>query len=240
MPSFRSTATTSWFISGTDTGVGKTWVTAALAAGYLLRGLSVAVYKPVQTGVTPGAGQGDADWVAQRLAHRFVGLTTCCGYEFVEPAAPSVADPQGTVSIERLRRLYQELVATHDVVLVEGAGGLLVPVRPHWLMVDLARRLQLDTLLVCRPHLGTLNHTLMSAEALHHRGMRCRGVVLNEGERPLSVQEKESMAVQTAAEQLRTWLPGTVAVVDRLPHLPGQQTDGLLQQGAWLLSALGL
>lgn len=203
------------FITGTDTDIGKTFVTAWLTGVFLALGKKVAVYKPVQTGVTtPEAG--DAAWVAKQW-QQHPNLTTYTSFYFEEPAAPSVADETGAVSFYQLLSDFETLKASHDVVLVEGAGGVLCPIRKYLFMADLIRHLKLPALVVTRPNLGTINHTLMSIEVLRGRGVTPCGILINEGAKALSPLEVNSLAVQTVASEL-TKYAGT-PFWPSLPHI---------------------
>ncbi len=167
------------FISGTDTGVGKTVITAALAWSLKQAGKRVAVMKPVQTG-TELPGLTDIEFVEKVLGTNHP-LDDVCPYRFPKPLAPLVASGLSgeTIDIERIRGAYNKLRSAHDVVIVEGAGGLLVPILENYLMSDLASDLGLSLLLVTRPGLGTLNHTLLSIESARARGLDLLGIVIN-------------------------------------------------------------
>jgi dethiobiotin synthetase len=158
-------------VSGTDTGVGKTVVTAALAALARERGERVAVVKPAQTGVGPDE-EGDLD-VVRRLS----GVTDL--HELVryrDALAPASAGPG--VAPERVASAVARL-ADRDLVLVEGAGGLLVRLHPDGgTLADVAALLDAPVLVVVRAGLGTLNHTALTTEALAARGLACAGIVI--------------------------------------------------------------
>jgi dethiobiotin synthetase len=113
-----------------------------------------------------------------------------------------VADEAGSIQLNTLLADLNHLQSTHDMVLIEGAGGLLCPIKGQLFMVDLARHCKAPVLLVTRPHLGTLNHTLLSVELARYRGVLPLGLVINEGARPLPAEEQASLAVQTAPQQL--------------------------------------
>jgi dethiobiotin synthetase len=162
------------FVTGTSTDVGKTVVTAALAALGLQRG-SVAVVKPGQTG-EPDGGEGDLAEVV-----RLAGPVSC--HELVrypDPLSPAAAARLSGREPLDPARLYELLLGlTEDLVLVEGAGGLLVRYDEDGLtLADLARALRARVLVVVGPHLGTLNHTALTLEALAHRGLELEGLVL--------------------------------------------------------------
>jgi dethiobiotin synthetase len=158
-------------VSGTDTGVGKTVVTAALAALAHARGERVAVVKPAQTGVGPDEA-GDLD-VVRRLS----GVTDL--HELVryrDALAPASAG--AGITPERVADAVAGL-ADRDLVLVEGAGGLLVRLHPDGgTLADVAARLDAPMLVVVRAGLGTLNHTALTTEALAARGLACAGIVI--------------------------------------------------------------
>jgi dethiobiotin synthase len=162
-------------VTGTDTGVGKTVVTAALACAAKAVG-SVAVYKPVQTGID--VGDSDVDEV-----RRLRGIDRAVvGSEQPEPLAPVVAARRASNSLPPLERhvaTLRALAATHTTVLVEGAGGVLVALTEDGQgLADLAAACGASTIIVARAGLGTLNHTQLTAEALRARGCSVAGVVV--------------------------------------------------------------
>lgn len=167
-------------VTGTDTDVGKTIVTAAVAAAALASGLRVAVVKPGQTGIATGAPT-DIE-VITRLA---APDTTRTLAEYPEPMAPLAAATVASLPPLELYEVVDAIRAEadkHDLVLVEGAGGLLVPmgVRPSgeaWTVADLTTTLGAKTVVVARAGLGTLNHTALTLEALDRRGVPA-GVVI--------------------------------------------------------------
>jgi len=167
------------FITGTDTGVGKTVVSAALAWNMKQAGKKVAVMKPIQTG-TNLDGIMDIEFIQKLLGTNYF-LEVVCPYRFPHPLAPLVAANQvgDAIDVDRIRSAFSELSSNHDVVIVEGAGGLLVPITETYLMSDLAIDLDLGLIIVIRPGLGTLNHTLLSVEYARSRGLKILGIVIN-------------------------------------------------------------
>ncbi|MGJ7907485.1 dethiobiotin synthase [Actinopolyspora sp. H202] len=173
------------FVTGTDTGVGKTVVTAALAA---TASGSVAVLKPAQTG-TVGDGEGDAAAIGRMTGgvERTTGeITTSELARHRDPLAPAAAarrDGISPVTPGRIVAAVARLVATHDLVLVEGAGGLLVPYDDHGgTLADAAGALAAPVLVVCPAGLGALNASALTVRELRHRGLDCPGLVI--GSRP--------------------------------------------------------
>jgi dethiobiotin synthetase len=164
-------------VTGTGTGVGKTVVTAAVAALAAARGSRVAVVKPAQTGV--GADEpGDLAEV-----RRLAGVTDLHELaRYPDPLSPAAAARHSGLDPLDLRSaaaLVRELADDRDLVLVEGAGGLLVRYDEEGATVaDLAHELAADVLVVVDPSLGTLNHTALTLEAMAHRGLALAGVVI--------------------------------------------------------------
>lgn len=203
---------TGFFVTGTDTGVGKTHVTEALARCARTLGKKVFAFKPVETG-------------CEEIGDRLVGsdmeaLWKAAGswqtgelrgvYHFRIPVAPLVAARAESVVIdmERIDRVYREGVAQSEVVLVEGAGGWRVPITETADVSSLARQTGLPVVIVSRATLGTINHTLLTVEAVERDGCRIAAVVLSR--RP---DENAEFARSNRDEILAKW-NGTVIVYE--------------------------
>lgn len=184
-------------ITGTDTGVGKTRVATWLARALADEGQRVAVMKPCETGVPSEGLPADSD-AARLLAASgcAAGLETVRPYAFPLPVAPSVAAREAGATIDQdlLDRSYERLRRDHDVVLVEGAGGLLVPLAPCLTFADLAARWRLPVVVVARTGLGTLNHTALTVRAARSAGLRVLGVVLNAVDEPVSDSDRHNLS----------------------------------------------
>ncbi len=185
------------FITGTDTEVGKTFVTAALAAAFRRRGMDVGVMKPVATGCLKENGLLVSEDARVLTASSGVAdpHELVSPYRFEPPVAPLVAltltptlsrDGGGNrvraikeISLDRIKQSFDMLARKHEIVLVEGIGGLLVPLDKKSTVADLARRLDLPILIVARAGLGTINHTLLTLKAARSEGLNVIGVVLN-------------------------------------------------------------
>jgi len=171
------------FVTGTDTGVGKTVVTGALARALRLHGVDAGVMKAVQTGAemeVDGAFSPDARFL--RLASGVEDPEDrICPELYATPVAPAAAAAlEGrSVSPSRILIAFDALAERHEVMLVEGAGGLLVPLDGYLTMAHLAQALGLPLLIVARAALGTINHTLLTVEAARSRGLEIAGVILN-------------------------------------------------------------
>ncbi|MGH8890441.1 MAG: dethiobiotin synthase [Acidothermaceae bacterium] len=163
-------------VTGTDTGVGKTIVTAAISAAATAAGLRVAVVKPCQTGTVSGE-EGDADTIA-RLAAPTCSITLA---SYPDPLAPATAARIAglpPLALDAVVNATHDLLDEHDLVLLEGAGGVLVSMgHDDWTVVDLASALSAPTVVVARAGLGTLNHTALTQLALSQQGIRHHVVI---------------------------------------------------------------
>lgn len=176
-------ATQGFFITGTDTGVGKTVATACLLSLYRKHGLNVGVMKPIETGVDPecsSAANSDAKFLME-IAQSADPLSEVCPVRLKTPASPYQAARMENcpIDIDRIINGFHQLAGKYDHMLVEGVGGLLVPLEPKYLISDLIRDLGLPLLVVSRNTLGTLNHTLLTLRAAHEAGIEIWGVILN-------------------------------------------------------------
>jgi len=171
------------FVTGTDTGVGKTIVASAIARYLRNKGVDVGVLKPVTSGGVERAGSlvsGDAE-LLRRASGCVSSDNDIAPYVLRQPIAPSEAARLDGVTVlyQRIRESFDRLAARHEFLIVEGAGGLLVPLAEDLLVADLARLLGLPLVIVARPDLGTVNHTLMTCECARSRGLRILGVIIN-------------------------------------------------------------
>lgn len=167
------------FITGTDTGVGKTVLTAALALCLKQAGLNVGVMKPVQTGARLQE-LADLKFIELATGNKYTG-EDYSPYTFTHPLSPLTASvlEKRNICIERIKSAYKRLTNQHDIVLIEGAGGILVPITEGYYMSDLALDLNAPLIIATRPDLGTLNHTSLTSEYAHSRGVSVLGIVIN-------------------------------------------------------------
>ncbi|HET9106086.1 MAG TPA: dethiobiotin synthase [Steroidobacteraceae bacterium] len=171
------------FVTGTDTGVGKTVVSAALTRALAARGIRVAVMKPVASGsdATP-QGLRNSDALALMAAANFGAAYDIVNpYCFAPPISPHIAAREAGVEIDLalLRSRFDALAGSSDYVIVEGAGGWLAPIGDAAAMADLAAALALPVLLVVGLRLGCLNHALLTRESLRTRGAAFAGWIAN-------------------------------------------------------------
>ena len=209
------------FFTGTDTGVGKTLVTAGVARALRAQGRDVVVCKPVATGARP-AGAG---WLADDTAELAEAAGVADDWErvtpwaFPDPVAPPLAARRRGVSLvlPDIVAAVQRRARPGAALLVEGVGGLLCPLTERETVADLVRELALPLVVVARRSLGTLNHTLLTLEAARARGLAVAGVVVSETVPP------EGLADETNVDELR-WLGVPVLAV--VPHQPGGARAG--------------
>lgn len=192
-------------ITGTDTGVGKTITTAALACHARLAGLDVAVCKPVQT----GAADGDDDLGEVARLSGVAELVS--GWRYPEPLAPVAAARRAGMALPTRAELA-ELATSADrpgrLVIVEGAGGLLVEIGEEGVTLrDVASDLGASVLVVAAPGLGTLNHTALTAEALAARDVSCAGVVVGAYPAEPTVAEETNLGALARIVPVRAALP---------------------------------
>jgi len=208
------------FITGTDTGVGKTILSAALARLLKDKGVNVGVMKPVTTGCGEREGRivsDDAELLAWGAGIQV--SPEIAPYLLKEPIAPSAAAEIEHTKIEfsRILAAYHRLLEEHDFVIVEGAGGLMVPLAGGLLVADLIKLLALPLLIVSRPDLGTVNHTLLTCFAAKEIGLDVRGTVINNY--PLSPGTAEATAPHLidslAGVPLLARLPAISAIDDK-------------------------
>ena len=203
------------FVAGTDTNVGKTHVCGLLLDFLSKKGLAAGYQKWVATGPeSPPADLVECLRIAQLplLPHL---ISSQVVYHFALPASPHFAAEQtgAQVDPELIRIRYQEMLACHELLIVEGVGGLLVPLNRELLLVDLLRELKMPALVVARSGLGTINHTLLTLEAMRHRDIPVLGVVFSDAASDEDLLLAEDN-MRTIAEM------GQVQVFGRLRHYP--------------------
>lgn len=170
-------------VTATDTGVGKTLIAAAIAQTLHRAGQRVAVVKPAGSGCVrrrEGLVSEDAEFLAH-CADSPHPLDLICPQRYAEPLAPAVAAQRAGQPLDwpTIDRSIQLMCRDMGVMIVEGVGGALVPMDDRFLFADLARALAVPAVIVARPGLGTINHTLLTAEALRARGITIAGVIIN-------------------------------------------------------------
>ena len=209
------------FVTGTDTGVGKTFVGCALAHAWRAAGRRVGVVKPVETGVE---GEPEDARALATAAGDASPLDDVCPYRFRAPLAPSVAAAlEGrTVDVDRIAALITRRAGTVDVLLVEGAGGLLVPITGTTTWLDLVVRLRLPMLLVAANRLGTVNHSALTARVAASAGVAMLGFVLSQPGRETDVSAASN--AETIAAVTGLGCLGVLPHLDRPENAAGRLT----------------
>ena len=190
------------FITGTDTEIGKTAITAGLAFVLKQRGHSIGVMKPVSAG-----SRTDAT-LLQQSARVSDTLNEINPIYFKNPLSPNVAAQMEAKAwdLDQIKTAYERLVKRYDIILVEGVGGLLVPLLDNFSVADLIAQLDLPIVIVARAALGTINHTLLTIEAAKNRNIEILGVIYN-----TSSPNANEQAAQTS--------PDTITRISHIPSL---------------------
>lgn len=231
------------FVTGTDTGIGKTIVSAALAHFLTERGLNVGVMKPAESGVDDPSALGGDGSLLQWASQSSDATAEISPYRLRAPLAPAQAAKKEGIFID-----FSALVSTartlgerHDFLIVEGAGGLMTPLSGGLLMADLAKAIGLPLLVVTNPRLGTLNHTLLTIFAAQQMEIPVAGYLINR--MPTAAEEAEESAPHTLASLASADILGV------LPEVSGDDQEKVLSLSAtlktlptlpWLLKALGV
>lgn len=213
---------TGFFITATDTGVGKTVITAALIKAIGILGLRPCGMKPIETGcIREGDVLIPSDGMfIKAIAHmeediRFI--SPCC---FKSPLAPLPASEiEGiSVDLEKIKRAYTELSKNYDAVVVEGIGGLLVPIKRDYFVLDLIREFGLPTIVVSRPGLGTINHTMLTVKYAIKEGLNVAGIIINYSQPP-----EGTLAEDTNPQIIKRISP--VPIIGVFPYLEDMESN---------------
>jgi dethiobiotin synthetase len=214
-------------VTGTDSGVGKTWIACALARALRQAGRTVTGVKAVETGCGDSADAAEdgvrlAAATGQREPVRALR-------RFRAPVAPAVAAELegGILDLDELAAEIESLTEHTDLLLLEGAGGLLVPFGWDWNIVDLAQAFQATALVVASDQLGTINHTLLTLSALDLAGLRVAGIVLNTPAQPDATTGSNAAAIARLSGIDR------IREVPRV-HQPDEASPWLVEVSGWL------
>jgi len=221
------------FITGTDTSVGKTEISACVLAAYRIRGVDARYFKPIQSGAMPGRGDPDAVQSAFRLNQ---GAVYPCLYSFRAAASPHLcSETEGVrISIHRIMRCIDCYVRECDVLVVEGAGGLLVPLTRNATILDLIKKLDCQPVLVSRNTLGTLNHTALSVREMQRSGCPPAVIVLNSITKECAGTDR--LVRRSNLETIRR-SPGRARVID-VPYTNARRKEARLTAGLAIIDSL--
>jgi dethiobiotin synthetase len=224
-------------ITGTDTGVGKTVIAAAIARWFAQReGVRAGVCKPVATGCVrrrEGLVSEDAEFLAHCADTRFP-LDLVCPQCYAEPLAPAIAAERAKQPLdwEAIDRALSLMSAGSDVMIVEGIGGIMTPMDDKHTFLDVAEWLRLPAIIVARAGLGTINHTLLTLQALRGRGIHVAGVVINR-----YPTDTPSTAEETSPKAIEKW--GKVPVLCIVPDEPIPTKPSQVPIPAGIATAIG-
>jgi len=208
------------FVTGTDTEVGKTIVTASLVSLLIHDGFDVGVMKPVETGCSKKNGRlvpRDATFL-KVVSDSKDGLSLINPYRFSKPLAPSIAAEfdHKEIKIEKISFAYEKLSEKHDITFVEGAGGLLVPLAAKLTNLDLILKLALPIIVVVGSKLGAVNHALLTVNWARDNGIRVIGLVINQPNR--SPSPRKNLAQKTNSALIRSF--AEVPILGEVPYIP--------------------
>lgn len=177
------------FITGTDTEVGKTFVGCGIISVLVKKGINVGVMKPIATGESGFSSDAEKLRKSAKVRDKKELINPYC---FPIPAAPIVSAKYARqkISISKILSDYRKLSKSHDFMIVEGAGGLLVPIEKKYTMADLVKDMKLPLLIVARGSLGTINHTLLTVSFAQSQKLPIFGIIINHTEPVRSISQK--------------------------------------------------
>lgn len=169
-----------FFVTGTDTGVGKTIIACGLAAVLKEKRFDVGVFKPLLSGISRDDPESDTS-LLKKMSQTYLSHEDITPFEFKEPLAPYVAGKlEGKlIGFEEVLHHWEMIRGKHQYFIVEGAGGISVPLGENFLVSDLIKALDLPIVIVARPNLGTINHTFLTVQYAKSIGLRITGIVIN-------------------------------------------------------------
>jgi len=204
------------FITGTDTGVGKTFVATGLIRAMKDQGIAVCPMKPAESGCRVSKGQLIPADTLKLIEASGVDepIELINPYRFRKPLAPSVAAEieGGNFKKRVVLDAYNKLAEKYEIIIVEGAGGIMVPLYKRYLFLDLVKDMNLPLMIVARPGLGTINHSLLTIEAARKKGIKVLGVVFNN-----VAKSKKDLSCKTNPEVIAQI--GKVSVLGYVPHI---------------------
>ncbi|WP_017727659.1 dethiobiotin synthase [Halalkalibacterium ligniniphilum] len=222
------------FITGTDTEVGKTIVAASLAAYFQNQGCDIGVFKPMMSGLKREDPNSDAS-LLKKMSKDSSSLKEINPFQFDEPLAPYIAAKrQGiSISMEEVEQAWKEINHKHEFFLVEGAGGFMAPMGASYYTGHVAKMIDFPLVIVARPGLGTVNHTLLTIEAARNMGLTVNGVIINGLH-----EEKKSIAEETNPRLIEEF--GHVPVLGTLPWMDQIERKTMIEMVGKRLSINGL
>jgi dethiobiotin synthetase len=217
-----------FFVTGTDTGVGKTVVAGGLIKVLSFMGFRTAGMKPVESGCVREGDvliPSDGSFLKQmaRMPEPVTDVTPCC---FENPLAPLAAAgiEKKNVSVTEIKKAFYRLYKNYDAVIAEGVGGLLVPLKTDYFVLDLAKEMALPLIVVAKPGLGTINHTMLTVNYALKEGLKVAGIVINYSSPP-----QNNLAEETNAQIFEEICPAPLLGI--FPYLKSCE-QGLIERTA--------
>jgi dethiobiotin synthetase len=217
-----------FFVTGTDTGVGKTIIAGALVRVLSFLGLKTGGMKPVESGcVRTGKVLIPTDGMfLKQIAQMQEPITQVTPFCFESPLAPFPASEleNNSISVTEIKKAYYRLCARYDAVIVEGVGGLMVPLKKDFFMADLAKEMGLPLIVVAKPGLGSINHTLLTVKYALKEEITVAGIIINYSNPP-----ENSLAEETNPQLLKQICPARLIGI--FPYLKNLDDDMLEKTG---------
>ncbi|ARK28861.1 dethiobiotin synthase [Halalkalibacter krulwichiae] len=181
------------FVTGTDTDVGKTVIASGIAGVLRDRGVNVGVFKPMLSGIERDDSKSDT-YLLKQLSQTPLTLEEITPFQFEAALAPGIAQQieETNVTLENILQHWNKIKHSHEFFVVEGAGGISVPLGKGFLVSDVIKSLGLPVLVVARPGLGTINHTFLTVQYAKSQGLNVVGIVIN------GMSEKQGLAEKTS------------------------------------------
>jgi len=205
-----------FFITGTDTGVGKTLIAGSVARALARQGRRVGVMKPFESGCRREGRSliPDDALFLRTMAGTQDDLALICPYALERPLAPAIAAHKQSVRIDlrKITAAFKQISTRYEITLVEGAGGIMVPINRNHLLIDVVRLLNLPLIVVARTALGTINHTLLTIREALRAGIRVRGIILNKTTPEMDESEDTNPALITRFTR--------IPILGQMPYIP--------------------
>jgi dethiobiotin synthetase len=212
-----------FFITGTDTNIGKTFISLLLLLAFKRRGLSAGYMKPVETGVKINK-DGSKNYLDGRYVKKYGGLkeelNIITPYTFQLPLSPYAASKRegGTPCIKEILFKFYELNKAYDYIILEGAGGMLVPLKKKHFMIDIAKYIDAGVILVAKAGLGMINQTLLNIKYAESRDIGISGIIIN------NASNENDESISSNKEILSEFTD--VPILGEIPHLPENKRQG--------------
>lgn len=213
------------FVTGTDVNVGKTFITAGLAATMQSLGYSTCVYKPIQTGALGNGFLQSPDLAFVKNIDPYI--KTYSSYLLKTQANPSIAAEIENITIDKtlIKNDYEQISKEHDCIITEGTGGIMTPIAPNFLISDMVKILNLPVVIIIKPDSGTVNHTLLTVDHAISKGLNVRGVIIN------NLPESGDINIKTAPRLIEEYTDAKVlGIIKTFPNMKSINPNDLITE----------